>query len=96
MNKNDAPLKLTMPSMTGIFWATLVGVLVIIIGKAVFAAPQLHENFAILDNDSIMRLIAVQNWLGGQGWFDTVEYRLVPPEGTLMHWSRYMDAAIGD
>ena len=78
-----------------IFWISFFGVVAVILGKALIVAPELHGNLSILDNDSVMRLIAVQNWLGGQGWFDTVEYRLVPPEGVLMHWSRYIDALIG-
>jgi hypothetical protein len=78
-----------------IFWISLAGVLAVICGKAILVAPQLHGNLSILDNDSVMRLLAIQNWLGGQGWFDMIEYRLVPPEGVLMHWSRYIDALIG-
>lgn len=78
-----------------IFWISFIFVVAIILGKAVIVAPQLHGNYSILDNDSVMRLVAVQNWLGGQGWFDMVEYDLVPPEGVLMHWSRYIDAFIG-
>ena len=78
-----------------IFWLSLFGVLAVVLVKAVVAAPQIHGNLATLDNDSVMRLASIQAWLGGQGWFDTVEYRLVPPEGVLMHWSRYIDALIG-
>lgn len=82
-------------NVNSVFWLSLAGVLAIIVAKAMIVTPQLHENFAILDNDSVMRLIAVRNWLGGQDWFDTVEYRLMPPEGVLMHWSRYIDAILG-
>jgi len=85
----------TSPLLRWIFFASFVGALAIIFIKAVIVSLQLHGNFAVLDNDSIMRLLSVQNWLGGQGWFDTVEYRLMPPEGVLMHWSRYIDAIIG-
>lgn len=46
------------------------------------------------DNDDLMRLVAVRDWLGGQPWFDTTQYRLLPPEGVHMHWSRYVDAGI--
>lgn len=41
-----------------------------------------------------MRLVAIRDWPGGQGWFDTTQYRLVPPEGVVLHWSRYLDVAI--
>lgn len=85
----------TSPRLRWIFFASFAGVVAIVITKAVIVSAQLHGDFATLDNDSIMRLLSVQNWLGGQGWFDTVEYRLMPPEGVLMHWSRYIDAMIG-
>ncbi len=99
MNKaNDPPM--TQPPtassrMTLVFWLSFAGVLAIILGKVAILAPEIHRNVVLLDNDSVMRLHMVQNWLGGQGWFDTTAYRLVPPEGVLMHWSRYIDAAIG-
>ena len=33
----------------------------------------------------------VRDLLAGQGWFDLHQYRMAPPEGTLMHWSRLVD-----
>lgn len=80
---------------TLVFWLAFAGVLAIILGKVALIAPEIHRNTALLDNDSVMRLHMVQNWLAGQGWFDTTAYRLMPPDGVLMHWSRYIDAAIG-
>lgn len=48
------------------------------------------------DNDDVMRLVEIRDWLGGQGWFDLMQYRLgVDGNGTLMHWSRFIDAPIG-
>jgi hypothetical protein len=41
-----------------------------------------------------MRLQQVRDWLAGQSWFDTRQYRVLPPEGISMHWSRYIDAGI--
>ena len=43
------------------------------------------------DVDDAMRLVQVRDLLAGQGWFDLHQYRLGPPEGTLMHWSRLVD-----
>lgn len=48
----------------------------------------------VLDNDDAMRLVSVRDFLNGQGWFDTTQYRLVPPEGVSLHWSRLIDAPI--
>ena len=57
-----------------------------------FADPD--DIFATADNDSLMRLVSVRDWLAGQGWFDTRSYRVLPPEGVSLHWSRYVDAGI--
>jgi len=46
------------------------------------------------DTDDVMRLVQVRDLLAGQGWFDLSQYRMNPPQGTLMHWSRLVDAPI--
>ncbi len=46
------------------------------------------------DNDDIMRFLSVRDLLAGQSWFDNTQYRILPPEGLPMHWSRYVDAGI--
>ena len=43
------------------------------------------------DPDDIMRLLEVRDWVGGQSWFDVTQYRLNPPAGAPMHWSRLVD-----
>lgn len=43
------------------------------------------------DTDDFMRLVQVRDWLAGQGWSDLTQYRLNPPDGTPMHWSRLAD-----
>lgn len=46
------------------------------------------------DPDDTLRLIQVRDLLGGQGWFDLHQYRVDPPSGVLMHWSRLVDAPL--
>lgn len=46
------------------------------------------------DPDSMMRLVEVRDFLAGQTWFDLTQYRLDPPGGLLMHWSRLVDLPI--
>lgn len=46
------------------------------------------------DNDSLLRLVEVRDLLAGQGWFDLHQYRMGPPGGFVMHWSRLVDAPI--
>jgi hypothetical protein len=49
---------------------------------------------ALGDTDDNMRLMQVRAWLGGQGWFDLRQYRLNPPVGFDIHWSRIVDLPI--
>lgn len=46
------------------------------------------------DPDDFMRLQQVRDWLAGQSVFDVTQYRLAPPTGYAMHWSRIVDAPI--
>ena len=43
------------------------------------------------DPDDYMRLLQVRDWLAGQAWFDVTQYRMDPPRGASMHWSRLVD-----
>lgn len=56
-----------------------------------------HDSFASLgfrDPDDAMRLAQVRDWIGGQRWFDVTQYRVYPPTGGPMHWSRIVDLPI--
>lgn len=73
--------------------------LLAIIAVAIAFAAEGARGFQMLsamgaDNDSQMRLVEVRDLLAGQGWFDLHQYRLGPPEGSSMHWSRLVDAPI--
>lgn len=50
--------------------------------------------FALGDTDDNLRLAQVRAWLDGQGWFDLRQYRLNPPLGADIHWSRVVDLPI--
>src|SRR4051812_43701366 len=47
-----------------------------------------------LSTDDAMRLVQVRDLLVGQAWFDPTQYRLNPPDGVAMHWSRLIDLPI--
>lgn len=79
---------------TSLFWLTFVAAICLIVSKAVVFGAGFHENFAKMGNDDIMRLTVVRDLIAGQSWFDTTQYRIVPPEGLSLHWSRYIDACI--
>lgn len=46
------------------------------------------------DTDDNMRLMQVRGLLNGQGWYDLRQYRLDPPGGYDIHWSRLVDLPI--
>jgi len=46
------------------------------------------------DTDDNMRLMQVRGLLAGQGWYDLRQYRLDPPGGFNIHWSRLVDLPI--
>lgn len=62
--------------------------------KAINDGLTLHDSFGQLGNDDIMRMLSVRDLIAGQGWYDLVQYRLLPPDGVSLHWSRYIDAGI--
>ncbi|MGC6330497.1 hypothetical protein ACNI3R_13560 [Rhizorhabdus sp. FW153] len=43
------------------------------------------------DPDDYLRLQQVRDWLNGQSFFDVTQYRIDPPGGVPMHWSRLVD-----
>jgi len=47
--------------------------------------------FSMPDADDYLRLQQVRDWLGGQSFFDVTQYRIDPPHGVPMHWSRIVD-----
>lgn len=50
--------------------------------------------FALSDTDDNMRMSQVRAWLHGQAWFDLRQYKLDPPGGADIHWSRLVDLPI--
>ena len=68
-------------------WA--LAALILIVGSG---AAALHQDFS--EPDNAMRLVRVRDFLAGQSWFDPVQHRLNPPDGTAMHWARWLDGAI--
>jgi hypothetical protein len=70
-----------------IFWTAFAAAVVFvrITNPAVFAGQ---------DPDSLLRLVQVRDLMAGQDWFDLVQHRLDPPDGSLLHWSRVVDLPI--
>ena len=52
------------------------------------------DTFSLSDTDDNMRLSQVRAWMAGQSWFDLRQYKLDPPVGADIHWSRLVDLPI--
>jgi hypothetical protein len=76
-----------------VWWICLAGFAFVLL-HAFRSLPQISDLLLNADSDDQMRLVEVRDWLAGQSWFDTRQYRVLPPEGISMHWSRYVDAGI--
>ncbi|MDD5585851.1 MAG: hypothetical protein PHY92_02705 [Alphaproteobacteria bacterium] len=48
----------------------------------------------LIDPDDYTYLSHILDWLRGQSWFDAVQYRLSPPEGTPIHFSRLAELPV--
>lgn len=57
-------------------------------------ALPLIVNQTAQEPDDYVRLLQVRDWLNGQSWFDTRQYRMNPPVGMEMHWVRLVDLPI--
>jgi hypothetical protein len=69
--------------------------LLFLAASLMLALPAINGGvFDALSTDDAMRLVEVRDLIGGQGWFDLFQYRMDPPGGTLMHWSRLIDAPL--
>jgi hypothetical protein len=43
------------------------------------------------DPDDQLRMVQLRDWLGGQSWFDTTQYRIDEPDSQPMHWPRWIE-----
>ena len=50
--------------------------------------------FVLSDTDDNMRIMQVRALLAGQDWYDLRQYRMDPPFGADIHWSRIVDLPI--
>ncbi|MFP5076720.1 hypothetical protein ACLE20_05385 [Rhizobium sp. YIM 134829] len=79
--------------LAGIWPLALIGWTIVALGG--LRATAGLSDYVGTDNDDVMRLVEVRDWLAGQSWFDLVQPRLGLEGGTLMHWSRFVDLPIG-
>ena len=73
-------------------FGAFVAVAIIVVAKALLTSGTVP---LINDTDDAMRLVTVHDLLGGQAWWDHLQYRLNAPFGTEIHWTHLIDTAIG-
>ncbi|PHP17233.1 hypothetical protein CG471_23880 [Sphingobium sp. IP1] len=71
-------------------WLTFLIWIAILVGMLVDRWPAIHW-LTLSDTDDNIRFVQVKDWLAGQGWYDLRQYRLDPPGGANIHWSRLVD-----
>lgn len=74
-------------------WLTFLIWVATLVGFVVTRWPAIHW-LVLGDTDDNIRYVQVKDWLAGQGWFDLRQYRLDPPGGANIHWSRLVDLPI--
>ena len=57
----------------------------------IFAGWRQIRGFGLGDTDDNMRMSQVRALLAGQDWFDLRQYKMNPPFGANIHWSRLVD-----
>ena len=71
----------------------------IILTWLVTSAYMLYAHYDALftslnDTDDALRLVEMQRFLDGAGWYDMRIPRMNPPEGLVSHWSRLIDVGL--
>lgn len=64
------------------------------VGYSIFIRWGAIQGFGLSDTDDNLRMMQVRALLEGQGWYDLRQYRLNPPVGADIHWSRLVDLPI--
>ncbi|WP_062783262.1 hypothetical protein [Novosphingobium capsulatum] len=72
-------------------WWMVLGIWALIVGLQLLIFARDIPGMRMGDPDDVLRLVQVRDLLSGQAWFDLHQYRIMAPEGVLMHWSRLVD-----
>jgi hypothetical protein len=85
-------------SPVGSKWKTLaaaIGAALVFYIINFFSTKASYTGNFLFSTDDMVRMVIVRDWLAGQSWYDPVLHRLGFEPGTIMHWSRLIDAPIG-
>lgn len=79
-------MKLTPARPNRWIWLICLAAIAILLLNVARRAVDISDHLASGGGDDLMRLQQVRDWLAGQSWFDTTQYRVQPPEGISIHW----------
>lgn len=77
--------------------SSLIGGMLALAAILLLSWPQISAVWSdgrLSDTDDAMRIAQIRDWMAGQGWFDLRQYRLAPPDGAPMHWTRVVDVQV--
>jgi hypothetical protein len=74
-------------------WWVLIAWTAFVVGLVIYRWGSIVW-FSFPDTDDNMRMVQVRGLIHGQGWYDLRNYRLDPPNGANIHWSRLVDLPI--
>lgn len=77
------------------FGKILAGLWALAVVLLLFFARDAIAQWKVGDPDDQLRIVQVRDWLAGQAWSDVSQYRMSPPVGGDMHWSRLVDLPLG-
>lgn len=75
-------------------YAPILGAWLVISTLLIWAFWSAITNLNYSDIDDGMRMLQVRALLDGQGWYDLVNHRILPPQGANIHWTRLVDLPI--
>lgn len=67
-----------------LIWLAVCAVLILVTGGQIMTGIG-------WDPDDQLRMVQLRDWLGGQSWFDTTQYRIGAPDSQSMHWPRWIE-----
>lgn len=75
-------------------WRRIATVWLLLAALMLAVGAQNVLNGQFTDPDDTLRMVQLRDLLGGQAWFDVTQYRIDPPHGVPMHWSRLVDVPL--
>jgi hypothetical protein len=69
----------------------IVATWLVMVAWFIFVGWRQIRGFGLGDTDDNMRMSQVRALLAGQDWFDLRQYKMNPPFGANIHWSRLVD-----